>query len=88
METLSARTATFNLLVVDDEVTTRNLCRDVAVDAGLQVHVAQTTEEALEILDQYPIDIVVTDLQVPQIGGLELLQANRAPTIRRLRSSC
>ena len=78
VETLSARSATFNLLVVDDEVTTRNLCRDVAVDAGLQVYVAQTTEEALEILDQYPIDIVVTDLQVPQLGGLELLKRTRA----------
>ena len=34
---LSARSTTFSLLVVDDEVTTRNLCRDVAADAGLQV---------------------------------------------------
>jgi two-component system response regulator HydG len=40
--------------------------------------VAQTTEEALEILDQYPVDIVVTDLQVPQLGGLELLKRTRA----------
>ena len=63
---------------MDDEVTTRNLCQDVAADAGLQVLCAPTTEEALEILDQYPIDIVVTDLQVPQIGGLELLKRIRA----------
>jgi len=77
-ETLAARNATFSLLVVDDEVTTRNLCRDVAADAGLQVYVAPTTEEALEILDQYPVDIVVTDLQVPQLGGLELLKRTRA----------
>src|SRR5579862_1571113 len=83
VEARGARTAAFNLLVVDDEVTTRNLCRDVAVDAGLQAYVAQTTEEALEILDQYPVDIVVTDLQVPQLGGLELLKrthANNAET--------
>jgi len=72
------RSTTFSLLVVDDEVTTRNLCRDVAADAGLQVYVAQTTEDALEILDQYPVDIVVTDLQVPQLGGLELLKRTRA----------
>jgi DNA-binding NtrC family response regulator len=72
------RSATFSALIVDDEVTTRNLCRDVAADAGLQVYVASTTEEALEILDQYSIDIVVTDLQVPQLGGLELLKRTRA----------
>jgi DNA-binding NtrC family response regulator len=78
VDTPVPRSTTFSLLVVDDEVTTRNLCRDVAADAGLQVYVAQTTEEALEILDQYPVDIVVTDLQVPQLGGLELLKRTHA----------
>ncbi len=78
VETLGARSAPLSLLIVDDEVATRNLCRDVAADAGLRVYVAPTTEEALEILDQYPVDIVVTDLQVPQIGGLELLKRIRA----------
>ncbi len=78
VETPAAPSAIFNLLVVDDELTSRNLCRDVATDAGLQVHVAPTTEEALAILDQHPVDIVVTDLKVPQIGGLELLKRIRA----------
>src|SRR5580692_7740124 len=83
VESIAARSSTLSLLVVDDEVTTRNLCRDVAADSGLKVYVAATTEEALEILDQYPVDIVVTDLQVPQLGGLELLKrthANNAET--------
>jgi two-component system response regulator HydG len=78
VDTLVPRSTTFSALIVDDEVSTRNLCRDVAADAGLQVYVASTTEEALEILDQYPVDIVVTDLQVPQLGGLELLKRTRA----------
>ena len=77
-ESLPTRNTTLSLLVVDDEATTRNLCRDVAADVGLQVYAAATTEEALGILDQYPIDVVVTDLQVPQIGGLELLKRTRA----------
>src|SRR5580692_10272454 len=77
-ETLASRSTTFSILIVDDEVAARNLCRDVAANAGLQVYVAATTEEALEILDQYPVDIVVTDLQVPQLGGLELLKRTRA----------
>ena len=78
VEASAARTAGLNLLIIDDEVTTRNLCRDVAADAGLHVHLSATTEQALDILDQYPIDIVVTDLQVPQIGGLELIKRVRA----------
>ena len=76
VEPSAAKSAALSLLVVDDEVATRNLCKDVASDAGLHVHASATTEQALEILDQHPIDIVVTDLQVPQIGGLELHQAN------------
>ena len=77
-ESLSARSAALSLLIVDDEDATRNLCRDVAADAGLDVYGAATTEEAVRILDQYPVDIVVTDLQVPQTGGLELLKRIRS----------
>jgi two-component system response regulator HydG len=78
VDSLAATSATFSLLVVDDELTTRDLCRDVAGDAGFKVYVAPTTEDAIAILDQYPVDIVVTDLKVPQIGGLELLKRIRA----------
>ncbi len=66
------------VLVVDDEVSARNLCSDVTSQAGLRVRSAATTEQALEELEQYPIDIVVTDLKVPQLGGLELLKRIRA----------
>ena len=72
------KSATLSLLIVDDEVATRNLCKDVAADSELLVHVTGTTEGALEILEQYPIDIVVTDLKVPQIGGLDLIKHIRA----------
>ena len=76
-EAAPARSSTLSLLIVDDEAATRDLCRDVALDAGLQVHTSATTENALEILDQFPVDIVVTDLKVPQLGGIELLKRIR-----------
>ena len=63
-----------SVLIVEDEDATRNLCRDVVVDSGLHARAAATTEEALEILEQHPVDIVITDLRVPQMGGLELLK--------------
>lgn len=66
-----------SILIVDDEDTTRNLCRDIVTDAGLRTRSACTTEQALELLDQYPVDVVITDLRVPQIGGLELLKRVR-----------
>jgi two-component system response regulator HydG len=64
----------FSILIVDDEDATRALCRDIAAEMGLEVHTASTTNEALELLEQAPLDIVVTDLKVPQLGGLELLK--------------
>jgi DNA-binding NtrC family response regulator len=65
------------VLIVDDENTTRNLCRDVVAESGLRARLASTTEQALEILDQFPVDIVITDLRVPEMGGLELLKRIR-----------
>ncbi len=78
VESVAAKSAALSLLIVDDEVITRNLCNDVAVEAGLHVYASSTTEQALDILDQYPIDIVVTDLKIPQLGGLELIKRIRA----------
>ncbi|MGA3292706.1 MAG: sigma-54 dependent transcriptional regulator [Candidatus Acidiferrales bacterium] len=66
-----------NVLIVDDEDATRDLCRDVVVDSGLRARTAPTTDQALEVLEQFPIDIVITDLRVPQMGGLELLKRIR-----------
>jgi PleD family two-component response regulator len=47
----SERTTAPTILIVDDEDSTRNLCRDVITDSGLRTRVASTTEQALEILD-------------------------------------
>jgi DNA-binding NtrC family response regulator len=69
--------SSFSVLVVDDEVVTRNLCRDVCREAGLEVYEAATTEEVLEQMEQVAVDIVITDLKVPQLGGLELLKKIR-----------
>jgi DNA-binding NtrC family response regulator len=75
--TAEERPTATSVLVVDDEDAARNLCRDVVMNSGLHAHSAATTEQALEILDQYPVDIVITDLRVPQLGGLELLKRIR-----------
>ena len=66
------------VLIVDDESSTCSLCGDIARDVGLEVHFAETTEEALELLERSPVDILLTDLKVPELGGLELLKRVRA----------
>jgi two-component system response regulator HydG len=67
------------VMVVDDEPGIREICRRVAVECGLRVLSAETTDRALALLEQHPVDIVLSDLKVPQTGGIELL--------RRIRSS-
>jgi DNA-binding NtrC family response regulator len=71
------RPTTVSVLVVDDEQSARDLCCDVAIDTGLRARGAATTEEALEIMDEFPVDILITDLRVPELGGLELLKRVR-----------
>ena len=75
--TAAERPTAPTILIVDDEDSTRNLCRDVISDSGLRTRTASTTEQALEILDQWPVEILITDLRVPQMGGLELLKRVR-----------
>jgi two-component system response regulator HydG len=70
----SERAVPVTVLIVDDEDATRSLCRDVVAQSGLHTKLAATTEQALDILDQSPIEIVITDLKVPQLGGIELLK--------------
>jgi len=71
------RTGVATVLIVDDEESTLRICSDIAIESGLRVRTASTTEQALEELDQYPVDIAITDLKVPQLGGLELLRRMR-----------
>src|SRR2546430_4388396 len=67
-------TAPMRLLIVDDEETTRELCVAVAQQTGLKATAVASAEEALEVVDQSAIDIVLTDLKLPGTSGLELLK--------------
>ena len=63
-----------NLLVVEDERSVRECCRDVAQSLGLQRHVAESREQAYRLLDTVTIDVVLLDLRLPGNNGLEILR--------------
>src|ERR1700739_2441111 len=63
-----------HLLVVDDDEHVRGVCRSIAEDAGMKVFDVGTAEEALEVLEVSPVDILLTDLRLPGTSGLELLK--------------
>src|SRR5215470_14241498 len=63
-----------HLLVVDDDEHVRGVCRSIAEESGMKVFDASSAEEALEILEHSPVDILLTDLRLPGTSGLDLLK--------------
>ena len=63
-----------NLLIVDDERSIREACREVARSLGFVAHVADSAEHAYRLLQTQSIDAVLLDLQLPGAGGLEVLR--------------
>ena len=61
-------------LVVDDEESIRRLCVTVAQAMGFTCMEAGTGEEALARLDEQPANIILTDLIMPRMSGLEFLE--------------
>jgi len=61
------------VLVVDDELLARQLFADVLREAGYVTHQAENGEQALEIAQQETIDVVLLDIMMPGMSGLEVL---------------
>src|SRR5437899_2871605 len=74
---LQPSVAPMHILVVDDEPSSRQHCVEVAVLCGMKAHAASSAEEALELMEQLPVDVLITDLKLPQAGGLDLLKRVR-----------
>ena len=63
-----------HILVVDDEPLVRNSLSELLTLSGYSVSNASNGQEALELLKSYTADIVITDLKMPQMDGVELLK--------------
>ena len=63
------------ILVVDDEEQMRDLLAKVLERKGYQVSVCGDGADALAILERDPVDLVVTDVRMPGLGGMEALRA-------------
>ena len=67
----------FPILVVDDEPVSRNILEKFLHKAGYQVVAAENGLEALQVLKDNFIPIVITDWMMPEMDGLELCKAIR-----------
>ena len=68
----------FHILVVEDDTNTRKLTCDVLSDNGYTPIEARDGIEALEIMDEKHVDLIIMDVMMPRMDGLELCE-----TIRR-----
>ena len=66
-----------HLLLVDDEPALRELMAERLSERGFEVAEANTGEKALEYLEQFAFDILITDLRLPGIGGTKVIEAAR-----------
>jgi two-component system, NtrC family, response regulator AtoC len=66
-----------NILLADDEQTTRDALAIALGREGYNLIPASGGEEAIGILDRQPIDVIITDMMMPGVSGLELLQYAR-----------
>ncbi|MGH9960593.1 MAG: sigma-54-dependent transcriptional regulator, partial [Pyrinomonadaceae bacterium] len=65
------------LLIVDDELGMRQFLTHLFQRDGHSVRVAQSGQEAMNLLRQEPADLIISDVRMPDMGGIELLRAAR-----------
>jgi DNA-binding NtrC family response regulator len=61
------------VLVVDDEPLQRNILKTILSEEGYETYIASSGEEALKISKSYNPDVVLTDLKMERMDGLELM---------------
>ena len=62
-----------SLLIAEDDDVVRDLLRSAFQRSDLTVHIAGTGIEAIALLDQNPVDVILTDLKMPGADGLAVL---------------
>ena len=67
----------FNVLVVDDEELYRRALERILTRVGHNVISARGASEALQVVTEQPVDLVLSDIQMPGINGLELIRQIR-----------
>ena len=60
------------ILIVDDDLSIRRVLKEFLNSKGFETHTAPLAEEAIEILNETNFDLVITNIRMPGMNGLEL----------------
>lgn len=71
-----------NVLVVDDEEVIRDVCSQILSGEGYRVTTAASGKEALHLVSENEYDAVVTDIMMPDMSGLELLEVIKSTNMK------
>lgn len=64
------------ILIVDDDEAILNICRHGLLQRGFNVLTASSGEQALEILEKSPANVLITDINMPGMSGKDLLRSS------------
>jgi CheY-like chemotaxis protein len=67
----------YSILIADDDRNSRDALREIIQPEGFQTHVASSGEEAIDIVLGRPIHLVVLDMHMPTLSGMETLRVVR-----------
>lgn len=70
------------IIVIDDEYRQRDILRTILEDEGYEVHTASSAEEGLKHIETLRPDVVITDLKMGGMSGVQLLEALPEDTVK------
>lgn len=72
MTSMEKMNSSNHVLIVDDDLSVRNTMHEYIANAGYSARAASSAEEALELISKNEFAVVITDIRLPGMGGLEL----------------
>ncbi|MCB9059230.1 MAG: response regulator [Calditrichae bacterium] len=74
-EIQNKKSSEYSILIVDDDRDVLDLIKDVLEDDRFNLVTKQDSKQALKIMDDHKFDIIITDLMMPGIDGMQLINA-------------